>query len=198
MPLRDVPPVMSDADEAGEGDDGGDGDEGPDGAAGGGDAAAASTASDGDDPLAGVDPAEHPVVLFDGVCNLCHAGIRFIVRHDDAGVFRFAPLTSPVGQALLERHGLPTEEFESFVVVDGSGAYRKSDAVLRVARDLEFPWRLLRVARYVPRGVRDRLYDAVAEHRYQVFGQKDACTIPEPEVRERVVARVIDGTQESQ
>jgi len=143
-------------------------------------------------PLADVDPDRHPVVLFDGVCNLCHGAVRFLVRHDDADVFRFAPLDSPVGRALLERHGLPTADYDSVVLVDAAGAHRKSAAALRVARRLDPPWNLAWALRAVPRRVRDAVYDLVAEYRYDVFGRKDACEVPEPEIRERFLERSLE------
>jgi len=60
------------------------------------------------DLLADLPPTdEHPILLFDGVCNLCNSLVQFVVEHDAAGTFRFASLQSTVGQALLERHGLP-------------------------------------------------------------------------------------------
>jgi len=144
------------------------------------------------DPPADVDPERHPVILFDGVCNLCHGAIRFLVRHDDAGVFRFAPLDSPPGRALLRAHGLPTEDHDSFVLVDGDGAHRKSTAALRVARRLDAPWRLAWTARIVPRRLRDGVYDLVARYRYDAFGTRESCTVPEPAVRERFAERALE------
>ncbi|MFC6785138.1 thiol-disulfide oxidoreductase DCC family protein [Halobaculum halobium] len=152
----------------------------------------ASDAPPDADPLADVDPHRHPVILFDGVCNLCHGTIRFLVRHDDEGVFRFAPLDSPVGQALLREHGLPTEDHNSFVLVEGDETSQKSTAALRVARRLGAPWRFAWALRRLPLGIRDAAYDVVAEYRYEVFGKKDACEVPEPEVRERFAERALE------
>jgi len=142
--------------------------------------------------LEDVTPDRHPVVLFDGVCNLCHGAIRFLVRHDRSGVFRFAPLDSSVGRALLDAYGLPTEDHDSFVLIDGDGAHRKSTAALRVARRLDPPWNLAWVLRVVPRRLRDVGYDLVAEYRYDVFGRKDACEVPEPEIRDRFLDRSLE------
>lgn len=144
------------------------------------------------DPLADVDPARHPVVLFDGVCTLCHGAVRFLVRHDAAGVFRFAPLGSPVGEALLREHGLPTDDPESVVLVDDEGTHRRSTAALRVARRLDPPWNAAWALRVVPRGLRDAAYDFVAEHRHDVFDRRESCEIPDPEIRERFLERALE------
>lgn len=160
---------------------------------------ASGSIDDGDFDLdAFLDDTEHPILLFDGVCNLCNAAVRFVVRFDAEGEFRFAPLQSDVGQALLERHGLATEAFDSFVLVEDGDYSTKSTAALRVARRLDGPLPLVYPLIYLPAGVRDRVYDFVAEHRYQVFGKRDACPVPDPEIRERFATRTLAPSGQSQ
>lgn len=131
---------------------------------------------------------EVPVVLFDGVCNVCSWSVRFIHAHDD-GRIRFAPLQSEVGRELLHEQGLPQDYFDSLVYVDESGAYAKSDGALRIARHLDAPYRWLWHFRAVPRVVRDAAYDAFAGIRYRVFGKKDECMVPSEELRSRFLAQ---------
>ncbi|MFD1599941.1 thiol-disulfide oxidoreductase DCC family protein [Halobellus rarus] len=133
----------------------------------------------------GAEVPETPVVLFDGVCNLCNGVVRFLLPRDPAGRLRFASLQSDAGRRLLERHGLPTEGFDSIALVDGDRVYTKSGAVLRIASLLGWPYRVATVARVIPTGVRDRAYDVVAEHRYEWFGQRDQCMIPDEDVSDR-------------
>ncbi|KZN24867.1 thiol-disulfide oxidoreductase DCC [Haladaptatus sp. R4] len=149
-----------------------------------------ATEPDSEEPTDGPD---HPVLLFDGVCNLCNAVVRFTVRFDEAGTFRFAPLQSEVGQSLLSRHDLPMDEFDSFVLVDGENCYTRSTAALRVCRELDGPWPLLYPLIYLPEAVRDPVYDLIAKYRYRIFGRKDECPIPPPEIRERFVERSLDS-----
>ncbi|WP_247730267.1 thiol-disulfide oxidoreductase DCC family protein [Halovivax limisalsi] len=130
-------------------------------------------------------PEDAPIVLFDGVCNLCNGFVQFIAPRDDEERFYFASLQSEVGQELLEEHGLPTEEFDSIVLVEGESVYVKSGAVIRIATILGGVYRLLSPTRYVPRVVRDAVYDLVATNRYRVFGKKDRCEIPEGDVGAR-------------
>ena len=42
-----------------------------------------------------------PILLFDGVCNLCNAAVRFVIDNDRTGRIMFAPLQSEVGRALV-------------------------------------------------------------------------------------------------
>ncbi len=130
------------------------------------------------------------VVLFDGVCPLCHAVVRWIARHDPGGRFRFAPLDSALGRALLDGAGAtgPRAGPETVVLLENGRAWERSDAVLRVAAGLEAPWSWLSVLRFLPRGVRDAAYRLVARRGHRWFGRLDACPLPPPELRERFLA----------
>lgn len=127
----------------------------------------------------------HPIVLFDGVCNLCNGSVQFILRRDPAGTFRFASLQSDLGQRLLSEHGLDPKALDSVLVLDGDRLYRESDAALRVARDLKGAWKALTVFRAVPRPVRDWAYRLIARNRYRWFGKSETCWLPTPELRSR-------------
>ena len=127
----------------------------------------------------------NPILLFDGVCNLCNGVVQFVIRHDPAGRFRFAALQSEAGQALLKQFSLPTSQFDSFVYVKDGQFYTESTAALLVARDLGGAWSLLWGLIVVPRFLRDAVYRLVARNRYRVFGKQDACMIPTPELRAR-------------
>lgn len=127
-----------------------------------------------------------PVVLFDGVCNLCQWSVRFIVRRDRRGVFRFAALQSPAGRALLAGHRLADAQApDSVVLLEGGRASTGSTAALRIARRLDGAWPLLYALVAVPRPLRDALYRFVARNRYRWFGRQAACMPPTPELRAR-------------
>ena len=130
-------------------------------------------------------------MLFDGVCNLCSGSVRFLIEHDSGATLRFAPLQSDVAGDLLDAVGLHDYDFDTIVLVEGEEYYTKSDAAVRIARHLDRPWSLLWAFRYVPRLLRDAVYDIVASSRYAVFGRKEQCMVPTPEVRDRFLA--MDG-----
>lgn len=125
------------------------------------------------------------IVLFDGVCNLCNGAVRFIVDRDPGGHFRFAPLQSDVGRELLARGGLQPDALDTMVLVEGDRCWTRSDAALRIVRRLSGAWPLLSVLRFLPRGLRDRAYRWVADHRYGWFGRRDICAVPTPDLRAR-------------
>ena len=127
----------------------------------------------------------NPIVLFDGVCNLCSTSVQFILQRDPAGRFRFASLQSDLAQRLLTERGLDPKALDSVVVIDGDRLYRESDAALRIARDLKGAWTILTVFRVIPRPVRDWAYRLIARNRYRWFGKSETCWLPTPELRGR-------------
>lgn len=127
----------------------------------------------------------HPIILFDGVCNFCEGIVKFVLERDKEGVFRFAPLQSEVGEKYLQQFGLSTTDFDTFVLVEGNTFTTRSTAGLRVLRHLPWPWRAAYIFIIVPRFIRDGVYNFIAGRRYRIWGKKDACMIPTPEMRAR-------------
>ena len=130
-----------------------------------------------------------PLILYDGVCGLCHGTVRFVLRRDRGGRFRFAPLQGETAGALLGRHGL-ARELDSLIYVEGFGGpaervYMRSDGVLRILVQLGGAWRCVNALRILPRPLRDAVYDLVARYRYRWFGRLDSCPLPSPEARAR-------------
>lgn len=122
-----------------------------------------------------------PVVLFDGVCKLCAFWSRFLLRVDRDEYFKLCLVQSSEGQAILKQLNMPTDHFDTMVVVDGGRCFVQSDAFLHVMRQLPFPWPLFAAAKIMPRPIRDGLYDRIAFNRYRLFGKYDACVMPLPE-----------------
>lgn len=131
---------------------------------------------------------DHPVILFDGVCNLCNRGVRFVIERDPDAEFRFAPIQSDPGAALLEACGLDPGRRDTWVLVVDGECYTRSAAAIRVAARLGGACRFLSPLRYVPRVLRDAVYDFVATHRHAVFGRREECMVPEADVADRFLA----------
>ncbi len=111
-----------------------------------------------------------------------------MIDHDKQAVFRFASLQSEAGQALLQQFHLPTQQFDSFVLIEANHFYTESTAALRVARHLNGLWSLLYVFIVIPPFIRNPVYRWVARNRYRWFGKKDSCMIPTPELKARFLS----------
>ncbi len=130
---------------------------------------------------------EDLVVLFDGVCEFCSAWTAFLVRRDPEARIKLCSIQSPIGGDLLEWAGIPRENVNTMLYIRKGRPLQKSDAFLAVLRDLGFPWNLSSVFYLVPRFIRNAVYSVIARNRYALFGKKDACMIPSPDVRRHFI-----------
>jgi predicted DCC family thiol-disulfide oxidoreductase YuxK len=125
------------------------------------------------------------VVLFDGVCNLCNGIVRFVIARDPRAHFQFAALTSAAAERALASARVTGPLPDSLVLIDEGAVFTRSDAALRMARRLTFPWPVVYGLIVLPRPVRDWAYDVVARYRYRWFGRQDSCMVPTPLIRDR-------------
>lgn len=128
---------------------------------------------------------DKPLILFDGVCNLCNGSVQFVIKHDKESKFLFASLQSDKGQEILKHLGLKTDNFDSFILLDKGKIYTKSSGVLKEAAILGGWFKIFTIFYLVPTFIRDLFYSFVAKNRYRFFGKKDACMIPTPELKAR-------------
>ena len=128
---------------------------------------------------------DSPIILFDGVCNLCNASVQFIIERDPTAIFRFTALQSDFGQSILAKNSVNTEGGDSVILVENGQVYDRSTAALRIARRLSGGIKLLYVFIIVPRPIRDFVYKIIAKNRYRWFGKQDACWMPTKELKAR-------------
>ena len=127
---------------------------------------------------------DKPVILFDGVCNLCTGSVQFILKRDQEKKFMFASLQSIYGQSLLKQFHLPATTFNSFILYQDGGIYTRSTAALKMFQQLK-GWKWVRIFWIVPKFIRDGVYNLVAKNRYKWFGEKNECWLPTPELKAR-------------
>jgi predicted DCC family thiol-disulfide oxidoreductase YuxK len=132
------------------------------------------------------------LLLYDGVCALCNGVVKFLMKRDRGDRFRFAPLQSDLGRELLARfdiHSFP----DGVVLITGAltpaeRIYRRSDAVQESLQQLGAPWKQMgKVLCLLPRFLREWGYGIIARYRYRLFGRYNACPVPSPEQRSRLL-----------
>ena len=128
-----------------------------------------------------------PVVLFDGVCNLCNSSVIFIIKRDAKSKLKFASLQSEYGVDQMKKFNLHPSALNSVLLVKDNRLFQKSNAALEIASMLDGIWPMLYAFKIVPRFLRDFIYDWIAHNRYRWFGKKEECMIPTPEMRARFV-----------
>ena len=117
------------------------------------------------------------VIMFDGICNLCNASVQFILKRDHKKQFLFTSLQSDAAKLLLLQYKVKKNSMDSILLIEGGKLYHKSDAVIKICKHLNWPWRIFLIAQYLPESIRNKAYDLIAKRRYQWFGKKDSCTM---------------------
>ncbi len=134
--------------------------------------------------LAGID---FPILLFDGDCGFCNAGVQWTAPRDRTQTIHYAPLSSPLGEILLEDHGLHRDRPDSIVFIQGGTASLRSEAAVELGWNLTFPWWFFTIFLWlIPRFLRDLGYDFVAANRHRIL-QKDSCAVPDPRWKDRIL-----------
>lgn len=140
------------------------------------------------DPTVPDFPDDKPIMIFDGQCVFCSGWVKFALRRDRGGAYRFMAAQSGTGAALYRHYGLDDRNYETNVLlVDGKPHFR-SEGSIRMVAGLGFPWSLVSLLRIVPRGLLDRVYEFVARNRFRLGGRTENCFVPTPEDRARFIA----------
>lgn len=125
------------------------------------------------------------IILFDGICNLCNGTVRFLLKRDRRGVFRFASLQSDAGKNLLYQFHISEEKMNTLFYIRNTYCFRQSTAILEILNDLGGGWKLLYPLKWIPSFIRDHVYNIIAANRYKLFGKKSSCMIPSPKIKDR-------------
>ena len=126
---------------------------------------------------------QNPVILFDGVCNLCNGTVDFLLKRDRKKQFRYAALQSETGKTLIQKFHIP-KQTDSVILIKLNKVYFESDAAIEITNMLPYPWKLGIIFQIIPKIIRNKIYRWVAKNRYRWFGKRKTCRIPTPEEKE--------------
>jgi predicted DCC family thiol-disulfide oxidoreductase YuxK len=127
------------------------------------------------------------IILFDGTCAFCEGAVKFVARRDRSNYFRFGASQSEPGRTLLTQNGFAEGPSGTIVLIEDGRVYLKSTASLRIASRLSWPWKAAAILLWIPRPIRDAVYTVVAAIRHRLAGESNACEIPPPEIRQRLI-----------
>jgi predicted DCC family thiol-disulfide oxidoreductase YuxK len=128
---------------------------------------------------------DHPIILFDGVCNFCNYWVNFSIKRDKNKILRFTPLQGETAKKLLSQFDLNPNKLSSVILIENGKVYTQSSAAFRLCKHLDGGWKLAYGLMIIPKFIRDFFYNIIARNRYKWFGKKEACMVPTPEVKER-------------
>lgn len=133
--------------------------------------------------------ADGPIMMFDGVCNLCNGALQFMLRVEKHDALKFCTLQSDTAARLLEHLKAPVDLSTVIYVVDGR-VYTHSTAISLLLRHHAKPVFALSglLLAVIPKPLRDFGYRVVARNRYKWFGHKESCLMPTPALKARFLA----------
>uniref|UniRef100_A0ACD5VA43 Uncharacterized protein n=1 Tax=Avena sativa TaxID=4498 RepID=A0ACD5VA43_AVESA len=132
------------------------------------------------------------VLIYDGVCHLCHHGVKWVFKADKHAKIRFCCVQSKAAEPYLRLVGMDREDvLRRVLFIEGPEAYYEgSTAALKVASYLPLPYSVLSSFLIIPAPLRDAAYDYVAKNRYDWFGKDDECLVTkDQELLERFIDR---------
>lgn len=126
-------------------------------------------------------------IIFDGVCVLCNGWVKFVLRFDKKENFLFVIAQSELGEAIYAELGLKSDDYDTFIIVRNGEMYTKLDGVFALLGAIGWPWKIVNIGKVLPKGLKDWMYDRVAKNRYALFGKRDTCMMPTPEIKARFI-----------
>lgn len=138
-----------------------------------------------DDVLRTIDNRDF--IIFDGVCVLCNGWVKFVLRFDRKENFSFVIAQSELGETIYEELGLKSNDYDTFIIVKDGQLYTKLDGVFALLSGIGWPWKIFAIGKILPKPLKDWMYDRVAKNRYALFGKRDVCMMPTPEVKTRFI-----------
>lgn len=129
----------------------------------------------------------HGIVVFDGVCNLCSSSVKFIINRDKKGYFKFVSLQSKIASELLKNREFKIAP-DSVILIEGNELYFRSKAVLKICSKLTWPWKIISWLRVLPAFLLDPFYKITARFRYAIWGKKNECMLPGPDIKDRFLS----------
>ncbi len=125
-----------------------------------------------------------PVILFDGVCNLCNSAVQIVIKNDRNSYYKFASLQSEFAQNFLKENNLSTQEFSTLILIQGGQYFKKSKAIFKIVKHLpNYSW--LRIFALLPLFFTDFVYDLISNNRFRWFGKRASCWLPTSELQDR-------------
>ena len=126
-------------------------------------------------------------IIFDGVCVLCNGWVKFVLRFDRRENFHFVIAQSELGEDIYAQLGLKSDDYDTFIIVKNGEMFTKLDGVFALMSGIGWPWKILSIGKILPKPLKDWMYDRVAKNRYALFGKRNTCMMPSPEVKARFI-----------
>ena len=145
-----------------------------------------TTSSQNEEQLKGFN--NRNIILFDGVCNLCHGFVQFVIRNEKNNDLEFGSLQSPVGKKVLGEFNVQLENLDTIVFITNNKVFLKSSAVFQIFKFLKIPYSYFDILHILPLKISNYFYDKIAKNRYSFFGKRQTCWIPTEKLKSKFIS----------
>ena len=114
-------------------------------------------------------------VLYDGDCQFCNKWICFTKNKLQNNAISFIPFNSIEGIETIEKFQIKNQN--SVVYIKNNIVFFKSSAVLKICKQLQFPYNLLQFSKIIPNFLLDFVYDFIAKRRLKLTYKKQCCNV---------------------
>lgn len=126
------------------------------------------------------------LILFDPMCNLCSAIVKYLLKYDKRGLFFYGSLFSASGKQ-IKKSLTWKEQKNTIIYFEKNLVFTQSDAAIRIITSLPGFHKLLLALKIFPKSFRDWAYKIVAKYRYQWFGKREKPFLPNIEFKNRFI-----------
>lgn len=129
-----------------------------------------------------------PILFYDGVCNLCNATVKWVLRNEKNKHIRFAALQSDFAKEKLNKFNIDLTTPNSLIFLENEKLYMRSDGAIQLAYNMGGIWKTAILLKIFPAFLRNGVYHLVAQYRYSFFGKTESCMLLHPDYRERFIS----------
>jgi predicted DCC family thiol-disulfide oxidoreductase YuxK len=125
------------------------------------------------------------IVFYDGECGFCNHTVALVLKNEKEQLLHFAALQSEFAKHFFEKHNITLIDLNTFYFFSDGSFHERSDASIELSKHLRFPISTARYFKWIPKYLRDSVYNLIARNRKKLAG--NYCFLPDAEQRKRFI-----------
>ena len=123
------------------------------------------------------------IIIFDGECFICNRFYKWVLRNDKKNHFMFTNIQS---KFYSENSNIDKSK-DSIIVIRNNKILYESDAINYIFKKTKTQSFLRFILSIFPRFISNSIYRTIAKNRYNFFGKKETCYIPDKDELKRFI-----------
>ena len=123
------------------------------------------------------------IIIFDGECFICNRFYKWLLRNDKKNHIMFTNIQS---KFYSENSNIDKSK-DSIIVIRNNKILYESDAINYIFKKTKTQSFLRFILSIFPRFISNSIYRTIAKNRYNFFGKKETCYIPDKDELKRFI-----------